>query len=359
MKITFDVKHLYYLPQYMPVYQALCLKPSVECNFLFYQQPDDLLNQVCQQIVIDEKLNASWVDSWSDALNFYQQQAANWIVFGNAIDDLDRIHQFSKTALMEHGIGPKQCYYDVSESNASIRFVEGQHRLKRLLALYPNNKFYDSGYAKLDPAFNNANPALANLSTLGLDENKKTLLYAPTFYPSSLECLARDFPTEFAEYNIIVKPHFFSLTKHKYKKHQVILNDWAQASNVYVAPVSSYNLVPLMQIADVMISDASSAMFEFAALNKPVVWCDFYKLRWSYRGIFSFRFKQRLDDDIKFFHQICHRAGNYAALKNAVSQAVTRPEQLSELRKSVTEKLAGITDGQCSERIANYLVDHG
>ena len=60
-----------------------------------------------------------------------------------------------------------------------------------------------------------------------------------------------------------------------------------------------------------MISDASSAIIEFAALNKPVLWCTFLQLRWNYKGIFSYRFKARMDKDYDDYGQIAKTANSY------------------------------------------------
>jgi CDP-glycerol glycerophosphotransferase (TagB/SpsB family) len=275
-------------------------------------------------------------------------------VFGNAVQDLESLHSVSKTVLMQHGIGPKSCYYDVSENPTTVRFVEGQHRLQRLQGLYPSATFIDSGYAKLDPAIHQTGLKL-DITKLGLDPSKPTLLYAPTFYPSSIEMMSESLASDFADFNIIIKPHYFSLTKAKYQKQRALLEHFAKSDNVYLAKVEDYNLIPLMSVSDIMLSDASSAIFEFAALGKPVVWCDFYKLRWSYRGIFKFRFTNRLDSDIDYFSQVAIRAKSYQELKAAVAKAPTH--HFSE-REAIIEQLAGSIDGYSAKRITQYLLEH-
>ncbi|NVK23382.1 MAG: CDP-glycerol glycerophosphotransferase family protein [Gammaproteobacteria bacterium] len=353
MNILFDVQHLYYLPQYLPVYSKL-KESGVKCQFVFYKNEESELQHVCEQIVAQESLDVVWVENWEQALEIYKSKSPDWIVFGNAVQDLNVLHKYSKTVLMQHGIGPKSCYYDVSENPTTVRFVEGQHRLKRLQDLYPTGCFFDSGYAKLDAAFDNQNSSLS-LHDLGLDENKPTLLYAPTFYPSSIEMFDKSFANDFSDYNIILKPHFFSLTKKKYAAQLKRLKHFAKQPNVYLAKVADYNLMPFMAISDIMLSDASSAIFEFAALNKPVVWCDFYKLRWSYRGIFKYRFKQRLDSDISYFEQVAIKANSYKDVKNAVSEVEGYP---FENRTATIEQLAGTVDGNSAQRIVDYLLDH-
>lgn len=354
MTVIFDVLHLYYLPQYLPVAAQLGNK-GIQVSFLFYEQADKSLNSVAEKVIEQLQIDASWVKGWDEAKQIYQTRKANWIVFGNAVSDLEVIHQYSKTALMQHGIGPKSCYYDVSKNPTTVRFIEGQHRLKRLNKLYPNGNFVDTGYAKLDPIVNRE-PQSLTIEKLGLDPTKKTLLYAPTFYPSSLEKFAKSFPNDFADFNILVKPHFFSQTKEKYRKQRAILNRWKKSKNVYVASIEDVSLVPFMAMADVMLSDASSAIFEFAALGKPTIWCDFYQLRWSYRGVFRFRFKKRLDSDIGFFEKVALRTKSYSALSEAVDYAASEDFSHSHEYEALIEELAGKVDGQCSVRIADYLV---
>ena len=354
MRVCFDVKHLYYLPQYLPVYDKLT-QQRIPCDFVFYEQEDKTLQNTCEQVIREEGLKAFWFNDWDDAITFYQKEKHCWIIFGNLVSDIQHIHQFSKTALMQHGIGPKNCYYQVSKNTTTVRFVEGEHRLRRLQELFPQGNFVDTGYAKLDPAFNNTTQA-ACYKKMGLDPDKKTLLYAPTFYPSSIECFAKSFPREFDDYNIIIKPHFFSLTKKNYHKQKARLEQWQKYDNVYLASTGEYNLVPFMMAADVLISDASSAIFEFAALDKPVIWCDFYKLRWNYRGVFKYRLEKRMDEDMAFFHQLARQVKRYDELKSAVEKELADPLARQKERLAITTNLAGRTDGECSHRITDYLI---
>ena len=342
MRVYFDILHLYYLPQYLPVKNALEAK-NIECIFILYQQ--EHLNNTLESYVKTHNLNYIWVNDRKGAK----------IIFGNATDDLNEIHCFSKTALLQHGIGPKACYYDVSYSPIMYRFVEGKHRLERLQKIFPKKIFIDTGYAKLDPIINNTETKIT-LESLALDPTKKTILYAPTFYPSSIECLPQNFPDLFKEYNIIIKPHFFSLIKSKYKSQKEKLINWSRYANVYACDVDDVSILPFMQLASLMISDASSTLFEFTALNKPAIWCDFYKLRWSYRGIFKFRLNKRLDTDLRYFGKVAARVTNIKELIENTKLHLNEP-QLNEVnRLEMSEYLTGKVDGKCSERIAEFIV---
>ena len=352
MRVYFDVQQLYYIPQYVPLQKELT-KKGVECTFVFYR---DFQMASQQKSVADSlKSNIHWVSNNAEAKALYIQEKPDWLIIGNYFDDLESLHAFTKTALLSHGIGPKACYYTVSDSMPTVRFVEGPYRTRRLQDLYPNSKFVDTGYAKLDPVVNGEYDSL-NVAQYGLDPSKKTILYAPTFYPSSIECFHKNFPLHFSEYNIIVKPHYFSLVSATYKKQKNLMLKWAQHENVYLAGVDDVNILPFMAISDLLISDASSTLFEFAALDKPIVWCDFYKLRLGYRGLFKFRFDKRMDEDLYKYADIAVHAESYKDLKKCVDSQIADPEEKTKIRKQYTEALAGKVDGQVSERIADVLI---
>ena len=113
-----------------------------------------------------------------------------------------------------------------------------------------------------------------------------------------------------------------------------------------------------MTISDLLVSDASSALFEFAALDKPVIWCDFYKLRWSYRGPLSYRFRSRMDSEINSYADICPHAERYEDLPSLVEDELQHPEKYSAKRKMYVRRLIGSTDGNVSKRIVNFLMDN-
>ncbi len=353
MKVYFDVQEMYYLPQYIPIMERL-EEQGIGVTFIVYRSGDEALQETLIDNICSDS-SVEWVNNASEARALYLERKPTWLVIANTFQNLEKIHENTKTALVSHGIGPKACFYDVSDSATSVRFVEGPYRTERLQERYPEQTFIDTGYAKLDPIVN-GDLGYLEPSNWGLDDTKKTILYAPTFYPSSIECLPEDFPEELREYNVILKPHYFSLANAKYKKQKRLLEIWEKYDNVYLAGLDEVNIIPFMAVADVLISDASSTLFEFAALNKPVVWCDFYRLRWGYRGLLSFRFKKRMDEDLYKYADISVHAKSYAELKRCVDSQVQNPESFSLARKTHTLALAGKVDGQCGARIVDYIM---
>jgi len=351
MNIFFDVQNLYYLPQYTPVIKEF-LSRGHACNCIIYTTKNTTLSTRLLQL--PESCSITEIKDAQEALQLYLNKTPDWIIFGNEFQQLELIHQHSRTAQMGHGIGPKPSYYHKSSTPMTVRFIEGSERLQKIQILYPDDLFIQVGYSKLDPIFNGEEPGF-NLTLAGLSETKKTLLYAPTFNPSSIECFDDHWPDQFKDFNIIIKPHSLTLARKQYAPQRQKLNHWSKFPNVHVASESSLSLIPYLVTADLLISEASSSLFEFIALDKPVIICDFFKLKWSYRGIFSYRFNKRFAKDNVVYKDIGTHISNASELKSAVEVQLSHPQQYQQARKSATENHVGPTDGKTSERIVTLI----
>ena len=350
MKILFDVAYLYYLPHYSPVIDEL-KRQGVELGVVFHSEPPAAikaqLSTVAQIYIINE----------GDLVRFYTEQQPDWIIFGNASNIPGKLNGQSKTAMIMHGLGPKSAYYNGSDCPIEYRFVESESRTKRLQTLFPDKTFVTTGYTKLDPLINNTYEAI-DLAAQGLSPDKKTLLYSPTFYPSTIENFPKDWPQQFAQYNILIKPHYLSLIKPAYKKQRELLEHWKNYPNVYLASPDEQSLLPFMAAADLMISETSSALFEFMALNKPVIVGHFLKLRMSYWGFLKFRLQKRLSDDYQLFKEIGTNIHHYRDLQSAVGDNLNNPKLFEQQRLKYIEQIVGTVDGQASKRVANFLLNH-
>lgn len=97
--------------------------------------------------------------------------------------------------------------------------------------------------------------------------------------------------------------------------------------------------------ADAMIFDGTSAGYEFASLDRPVVVCqkaDYRKI--NYGGMFHLR--ERLG-------VLCETPG---ALRAAVELALTDPEGIRKARREVVAQCYAYTDGHCAERAAAAIL---
>ncbi|WP_368074082.1 hypothetical protein [Shewanella sp. MEBiC00475] len=110
--ICFDVLHPYYLPQYLPVAEEL-QKRSIPVTYVVYKSVDQ--QSVLVSLVKQHQLDVVWVDNEAQALEYYLDAKPSWVIFGNAFSGASRLKNVSKTALMQHGVGPKSIYYTVSK----------------------------------------------------------------------------------------------------------------------------------------------------------------------------------------------------------------------------------------------------
>jgi len=350
---VFKVDYLYYIPQFLPVAKEM---QERGLNFLFIlpeKKKRDIIPTLDLAIETCEKHNI--VYQIGEDKNSYT--TANYLISGaNSFPETSIAYE--KSILIVHGVGTKSGYFTEEQNKYDIRFIEGEFRFNKIKELYPeyNGVLENVGFSKLDDVLNMSQKEKDSLvSELGLDTNKKTILYAPTFFPSSIEKMSKNFPKEFSEYNIIIKPHFFSYLRAKYKAQRKRLEHWAKASNVYVAGIKDYNLAPFFAIADIMISDESSAIFEFAALDKPVICNRFIYLRWTYR-LFKSKLANKMDANMNQFRNIGENVSAYKDLKDTVKKELANPQNKHDIREKYTKQVIGPTDGKVAIRMVDTLM---
>jgi hypothetical protein len=353
--VAFDTRELYYLTQYLPVHRELARR-GVESSFVAYHNRPEAL-EAMRRAFESARLPVTWFESKEAGLEHYKKLVPDWAVFGNGYAYTAELPKGTRSAMLYHGIGMKSDVYAPQLVEHDVRFVEGPHYVASLGKLFPDANLVAVGYAKTDPLFwpEERRPRF-DLAAAGLDPRKPTVMYAPTHSPSSFALMSDDFPAHFADCNLIVKPHFLSYFGSNRQSHRRLMELWSRAPNCHVAPLEQFDPVPFMVTADLLISDASSVLFEFAATGKPVVWCDYLYLPWYRRGIFNYRLRARLDASIDAYRDVAAHAERYSELKRVVQGELAHPERHAEARNQATAKLIGATDGRVAERIADWLL---
>ena len=277
------------------------------------------------------------------------------IIVGN-VGQLTKIVSESTIAVMVyHGIGLKQSYYNDIDSRIDIRAVESESRYKTLTAQGHQNLAL-TGYTKLDPLFSvNEQEKLVTKKILGIDNHLPILLYAPTFYPTSFDNLASELEYLSSEFNIIIKLHNFSWFQQRFIYQSKLAQEIeSRSDNVYLLDNSIYNIVPYYLIADALISDISSTIFEFLPLNRPIIQAECLQLRMRHR-IFKKRFMKKLDIHRMQELEFVYKVESPSELFRSASFACDYPEEMSDLRLEAHDYFLYKRDGNASDRLIDEI----
>lgn len=186
---------------------------------------------------------------------------------------------------MFHGVGGK---YGFDAPTESMRqwdrlFFVNQRRLRNFIASGAIDADDRSarliGMPKVDCLVDGSLRQDHILASLGLDPSRKTVLYAPTWSPaSSLNSLGETLIAGLARMpiNLIVKLHDRSRDPRPQFSGGV---DWGARlapllSSPHTLLASGANITPCLVAADVMVTDHSSAGFEYLLLDRPLVRID-------------------------------------------------------------------------------------
>ncbi len=155
-------------------------------------------------------------------------------------------------------------YHILAESDFAVKQLKDSGSLH-------NSEVYKIGYPKLDPIFNSGTmDKIAILKSLGLDINKKTVLYAPTYKPTSVYKLKDAIFNETKEYNLIIKLHHYAWQGKyaRHSQHRIFERRIKNYNHAVLICSESYSIIPYLFAADTLISEASGSIAEFLATGK-------------------------------------------------------------------------------------------
>ncbi len=139
------------------------------------------------------------------------------------------------------------------------------NRFKNLQKKYQNFDIKETGWCKLDTLF----VSDKNINKLKPEGYKNIILYAPTFSPSLTSA------TKYRDEIISLtknKNNFIYIKFHDKMDKEVVADYTILANKTENMCVSNNpDIIPLLQVCDLMISDTSSVVYEFLLLDKPVI----------------------------------------------------------------------------------------
>jgi len=207
-----------------------------------------------------------------------------------------------------------------------LYLTQGKYFTDRFKVLAEKHKNFDvveTGWCKLDKLYRISDETkLKKRALLNKYGASKMVLYAPTFSPSLTSALALEKVIERVgnqkDILLIVKFH------DKMKKEWIAL--YKEMKNVLI--VEGNDITQSLQMADLMISDTSSVVYEFTLLDKPVI-----TFNSRSENISWFDLKDRED------------------IYDAVIKVLNGDDLYADNRKKIIELYHPYSDGKSAERM--------
>ena len=365
ISILFDVYHLYHLAQFDPLIDLLENDNRFKIFFSTSSKNRKEEIEICTSIL--NKRKGSFIFHENENIRKTKIKKLNLDVFICGWSRYEIESYVSKTTLVimiYHGIGVKPSYWRDNNKRLDVRFVEGQYRIDQLRKHGVDTDLVLTGYIKLDSLFNkNSNYYKDKKESLGLDKSKKTILYAPTFYPSSLEKLGLSLGDITSGYNLIIKPHMWTYYLDSFGgislkgQRKLIFKLIDQFDHIRLLEPTEYNVTPYYKISDLLLTDASSTIYEMIALSKPVVVNRFYHLKLSHRIFQKRLYKRRLDKEMNDeVEKFCFLADNVKKLPLAIENALNQNNKNTALIKEYQKKMLYKLDGSASIRARDEIL---
>lgn len=193
-----------------------------------------------------------------------------------------------------------------------------------------------------------------------IDRSKRNILYLPTHSDlDSIIELSEELKKLSSSYNVIVKLHYHTVRDEKHKvdilrhKNIILLND-------------DYDLLPLLNISDIVISDNSSAIFDVILADKPIVVTDFLSADYfdtahqkprQYRRSSNAQpltYSGSIEQIVKK-EKLVPVIKKPEELENAIQRVISDPAPYPENRKKLREELFSFNDGRCGQRAAKEV----
>lgn len=269
--LLFEVGHLYHRAAFDPLYQVFRQDPRYEIAFTCSYDAERRLGVFNRSLKpeLEEQFRAEGLAVADDTRGF------EVVIVGDTVRD-PRRYGTTLLCFVNHGTGIKNILYRNLRANMRTRyqiFVEGDYRVDRIrqAGVQGISTVHKVGLPKLDPLFWPGYPSRsAILRRLGLDPDRPTVLFAPTYKPTCIDKVREHILHETKDYNLIIKLHHYSW-RGKYAPHwhhRLYERAVTRYTHAILIPVSDHNILPYLYVADTLVSEASSTMFDFLALDK-------------------------------------------------------------------------------------------
>ncbi len=352
-KILFAIAHEYHRASLDPIYEVMRTRPEYDIYFSCTDEKKGrwLFFSKSMRKEMEARLRSEGLRTTDEKSGF------DAVVTGDILRDA-RPYGDALLCFINHGTGMKTILYRLLAKHKDTPyaiFVEGDYRKRRIEAFGVKgaSEVHVVGYPKLDPVFQGKLDRDAIMRRWNLDPARKTVLYAPTYKPTSIDKIKSKILPATEGYNLIIKLHHYSwrgrYAPHwHHKLYEKAVKDYSHARLI---PPEEHNILPFIHAADTMISEASSTIFEFLALGKLGIIFDLDCARLKHSDGMPI-----LDEDNRSFLEgafihISDPADIRAAVESAVAPGDAVKRKMEQYRNDLFHKL----DGHASQRIVDKI----
>lgn len=327
-----------------PVVRAMRVDPRIEFSFTASEEPAAL-----NRIYGEADAGTRCIGPRRAALTRWDGYLTSDFMWATLPRGTARIQMF-------HGVAGK---YGFDAPDGSMRqwdrlFFVNERRLRNFVASGAVAAGSDAlrliGMPKVDCLVDGSLDRTAILGGFGLDPARPTVLYAPTWSPdSSLNRMGVELIEQLTRMpiNVIVKLHDRSRDLRPQYSGGI---DWVATLSPLLMPpravlATHANVAPCLAAADVMITDHSSAGFEYLLLDRPLVRIDIPEL---------IRTANIHPDYVQLMADASTSVTDAAAAVAAVERALGHPGEQSATRRAVAADLfyrAGTATQRCAEAL--------
>jgi glycosyltransferase involved in cell wall biosynthesis len=269
-RLVFNARTPVHYTMFAPVHRALRADPRVQVSLMASEEPNR-----AREIYRDTVAPAPLVSPLRAAATKFDAYVTSDFMWATLPRGTKRVQMF-------HGVGGK---YGFDAPTESMRvwhrlFFVNRRRLDNCVAAGALDADSPAirliGMPKADCLVDGSLLRDVVLAANGLSPERPTVLYAPTWSPaSSLNLLGVDLVRELAQrsYNVIVKLHDRSCDERPQYSGGI---DWRAALGPHLVPdrvvlAAGPDISPYLAAADVMVTDHSSAGFEYLLRDRPLV----------------------------------------------------------------------------------------
>lgn len=222
-----------------------------------------------------------------DTLAYYitALRAGVWITNSSASRGLNFKKTQTKNILFQHGMcgikklgadiqAKEKCFFVGFKERFDAIFIEGKKEISLLTQAWgmDSKVFHTTGLPRNDDLAKVTDDEISMIKErLGIPENKKVILYAPTFRESSRAGDGRNalgIPIDFAKWEKELGSEYVMLVTAHYEVAKLL--DELPKNNFVINAFKYPVLNDLIKVSDVLISDYSSIVFDFSIMERPI-----------------------------------------------------------------------------------------